>query len=328
MQPEFVELLRCPVTEQRLRLEAVEWEGEEIISGSLVADGGGPRWPIHAGIPRFVSGANYAQNFGFQWTTFAKTQLDSVSGHPISADRFWSATGWTEEELRGAWVLDAGCGAGRFASIALRAGARVVAVDYSRAVEACWANLRHFPTLYVAQADIYHLPFPEGAFDFVYSLGVLQHTPDVAAAFAALVRHLKRGGRLCVDVYERSWRMWTHPKYWLRPVTRRMDPGRLFALLERWVPRLLRMSHAAGAIPIVGRYLRRLIPVADYEGLYPLTDRQRLEWALLDTFDWFSPVFDQPQRRGTLERWFREAGFEQVEVLRAGHLVGRGVRPK
>ncbi len=77
---------------------------------------------------------------------------------------------------------------------------------------------------------------------------------------------------------------------------------------------------------MAGRYLRRLVPVADYDGIYPLSEQQRLEWALLDTFDWFSPEFDQPQDAKNLERWFREAGFEQVEVLRAGHLAGRGVK--
>jgi hypothetical protein len=41
------------------------------------------------------------------------------------------------------------------------------------------------------------------------------------------------GGKLCVDVYERSWKTWAHPKYWLRPLTTRLDRGRLFGLLVR-----------------------------------------------------------------------------------------------
>ena len=36
----------------------------------------------------------------------------------------------------GKWVLDAGCGMGRFAEIALKIGAQVVALDYSNAVDA------------------------------------------------------------------------------------------------------------------------------------------------------------------------------------------------
>jgi len=69
-----------------------------------------------------------------------------------------------------------------------------VALDYSSAVDACYANLKHHPNLHIVQGDIYALPFEPGNFQFVYSLGVLQHTPNVAAAFAALPPMLKGGG--------------------------------------------------------------------------------------------------------------------------------------
>ena len=41
------------------------------------------------------------------------------------------------------------CGvcAGRFAEVALEAGGKVVALDYSSAVDACDANLKHHPNL-------------------------------------------------------------------------------------------------------------------------------------------------------------------------------------
>lgn len=52
-----------------------------------------------------------------------------------------------------------------------------------------------------------------------------------------------------------------------------------------------------------------------------------LEWSLLDTFDWFAPKYDNPQTPETVYKWFIEAGLIQVEVLKAGHLVGRGRKP-
>ena len=88
-----------------------------------------------------------------------KTQLDSFSELDISSERFWRATAWDPIDMEKAWVLDLGCGAGRFAEIALSTGANVVAVDYSAAVETAWTNLKKHPKLYVVQADIYSLPF-------------------------------------------------------------------------------------------------------------------------------------------------------------------------
>jgi 2-polyprenyl-3-methyl-5-hydroxy-6-metoxy-1,4-benzoquinol methylase len=199
MRYELLEKLRCPKTGQCLTLDTPETIADAIENGWLVSVDGQHRYSIRNGIPRFVPEVNYADNFGMQWNHFRQTQLDSHSGHPISANRFWLATGWRPEDMKDQWVLDAGCGAGRFAEVALNAGANVVALDYSSAVDACYANLKHHPNLHVVQGDIYALPFPKEFFPFVYSLGVLQHTPYVARAFAALPPMVAGGGKLCVE---------------------------------------------------------------------------------------------------------------------------------
>lgn len=318
--------MRCPNTRQFLRLECAEYSGNEIDSGWLVSEDRAYKYPIRNGIPRFVPESNYADNFGMQWMRFSKTQLDSHSGRSISADRFWAATSWRPADMKDQWALDVGCGAGRFAEVALGAGAQVVALDYSCAVDACHANLRQHPNLHVVQGDIYALPFVPKSFTFVYSLGVLQHTPDVANAFFALPPMLAGGGHLCVDYYEKSIRSTLLPKYWLRPFTKRLPKEQLFSALEKLVPALLPATALVGRIPGIGRHLKRLIPVANYEGLLPLTPQQQIEWALLDTFDWLAPAYDNPQTPETVRAWLEKAGMESIEVLRAGHLVGRAIK--
>jgi 2-polyprenyl-3-methyl-5-hydroxy-6-metoxy-1,4-benzoquinol methylase len=304
--------------------KSIQSDAVDLDSGWLISEDGKHRYPIRGGIPRFVPDSNYADNFGMQWNHFAKTQLDSHSGHPISTERFWKATGWRPEDLRGKWVLDVGCGSGRFAEVALAAGAQVVALDYSSAVDACYANFKQHADLHVVQGDIYALPFAAESFPFVYSLGVLQHTPDVARAFAALPPMLAPGGRLCVDYYEKSFKSALLPKYWLRPITKRLPKPQLFALLERLMPVMLPISRALARVPVVGKLLKRLVPVVNYDGIYPLTEPQLLEWGLLDTFDMLAPTYDQPQTAATVRRWLKEAGLCDIEVLKAGHLVGRG----
>jgi hypothetical protein len=132
------------------------------------------------------------------------------------------------------------------------------------------------------------------------------------------------GGRLAVDFYQKSWRSLLQPKYWLRPITRRVPQQQLFAFLEVWVPRLWSLGCAADRLPVVGRAIRQLLPVANYAGILPLSEQQHLEWSLLDTFDWYAPAYDNPQTARTVARWSRQAGMEQVEVTKAGHLVARG----
>ena len=326
MKIELLELLRCPKTGQRLTLETDGSNLQEVETGWLVSEDSLHRYIVHNGIPRFVPESNYADNFGMQWNHFRQTQLDSHSCLPISSDRFWLATNWSPADLKEQWVLDVGCGAGRFAEVALKAGAKLVALDYSSAVDACYANLKHHPNLHVVQGDIYALPFAHSAFPFVYSLGVLQHTPDVAKAFAALPPMVGRGGQLCVDYYWKRIRTMMHTKYLLRPFTKRMAQPKLFSLLQRWVPGLLAISQTLGCVPVVGRVLQRLVPVVDYTDDYPLTDQQLKEWALLDTFDMLAPAYDNPQTAATARRWFEEAKFVNVQVGHWGHLVGRGTK--
>lgn len=324
MKPSLAYCLRCVKCGGELWLSDPTMDEGEIESGSLDCAVCKTCYPILDGIPRFVSMDNYAANFGFQWNRFRQTQLDSHSGRDVSRSRFLRATGWKPESLEGLTILDAGCGAGRFAEIALSMGATVFAVDYSRAVDACRENFRRHPNLHVIQGNIYSLPFPENCFDAIYCLGVLQHTPDPRRAFLALPRHLKPGGRIAVDIYQGGWRHALNTKYWLRPLTSRLPQGRLFRAIESSVPYLLSVSNSVGRVPVVGRLAQRLVPVANYDGFYGLNRSQLKEWAVLDTFDMLAPEYDQPQSPRTLHRWTHEAGLKEIEIGKFGHLVARG----
>src|SRR6185295_9458110 len=158
------------------------------------------------------------------------------------------------------------------------------AVDYSEAVDACWKNLGGNERLTVLQADIYHLPFRAEAFDFIYCLGVLQHTPHVRDAFHALPPFLKHNGSIVIDLYPKLLRNLLWSKYWVRPITKRLPTKVLFALVKRWTPTLLSISRTLSRVPFVGAKLRYAVPVVNYEGVYPLPAHMLEQWAVLDTF--------------------------------------------
>lgn len=333
MKTELLERLACPADKGErsdatcggdLIVQAAEERAGVVQSGSLRCVTCGAEYPILRGIPRFVPSANYASNFGFQWTKFARTQLDSVNGTTISRDRFVAQSGWAPEEMRHWTVLDGGCGSGRFAEIALSFGATVVALDYSSAIDALVGNFPDHPRLHAVQGNLLRLPFKPRSFDAAYSFGVLQHTPDAQGALRQIVSRLRPGGRLAVDIYRGGVTYWSHPRAWLRPITSRMKPESLFPIVERAAPPLLGVSRALGRLPGVGRFLQRLVPVANYTGRLPLNDAQLRDWAVLDTFDWLSPRYDSPQTPPVLERWLRDAGLVDVETCDPVMVTGRG----
>ena len=158
-------------------------------------------YPVIRGIPRFVPADNYAASFGLQWNTFRQTQLDSNTCTTISTDRLRRLAGGDLSVFAGKRVLEAGCGAGRFSEVMLKAGAELTAIDLSDAVEANLFNCGRHDGYSVAQADIYRLPFAPGTFDIVVSVGVIQHTPAPERTIAALCEQVAPGGLLIIDHY-------------------------------------------------------------------------------------------------------------------------------
>jgi len=288
---------------------------------ALVSDGG-EQFPIIGGIPRFCDVENYTSSFGRQWNEFQATQIDreGVGGEP-SKLRFFAETAWQTDDLTGRDVLEVGSGAGRFSRLVLEAtGANLYSIDYSTAVEANWRNNGEIAPgrFHLSQASIYELPFTDNRFDKVFCLGVLQHTPDFVASVDALIRKAKPGSEIVVDFYPIRG-FWTKlsAKYLLRPITKRMSQERLLMLIDRHTDQLI------GASRFLQRYglgvLRRFLPVVDIFGTLPpgLSDEQLREWVVLDTFDMFSPTYDNPQRVDAVAKMFERAG---ASVTFAGYV--------
>lgn len=324
MKQSLINELICCNCSGNLSLDTAILDEEEIEKADLRCRECNAVFKIENGIPRFVGDNNYTHNFGLQWNIYSDTQLDSHTGHPISRNRFLNYSGWDVKELENKRVLDVGCGSGRFTEIALSYGAFVVALDYSSSVDACKKNLSPHPRLDIVQADVYALPFPAESFDFVYCFGVLQHTPDPAKAFSVLPGLLKSGGKLAIDVYPKLLRNYLWPKYWLRPISSHVSPQTLYSFVKRVTKYLLPVSVAISKIPLVGNKLKYIIPVVNYHGVYPLSKEQQLEFSTLDTFDMFSPKFDNPQSLQDIEEWFSQTQLIDTKIFRDGFYVGRG----
>lgn len=287
--------------------------------GADLVDESGDRFPLVNDIPRFCPVQNYADSFGYQWNIFDSTQIDVQSGGKQSEMRFYCETGWSPSELSACKVLEVGSGAGRFSEVFLRTTkGTLYSVDYSTAVDANRRNnARYGDRLQLAQASIYELPFPDNTFDRVFCLGVLQHTPSFAKSIAALVSKTNVDGQIVVDFYPiRGWHTKIHSKYILRPITKRIPKPFLLSLIRhnvRWMMMLFDLL----CVLRLGA-LTRFIPIADVR-YFPreLTQRQRYEWAVMDTFDAFSPEFDNPQRVRDVARMFTDLG---CDVMFAGEV--------
>ena len=271
-------------------------------------------FPFKGGAYRIAVDDNYTQNFGYQWNKFALTQIDKAANLTISKNRFFAETGWDKEDLSGKNVLEVGSGAGRFTQVVLDCtNAELYSVDYSNAVEANYSNNGSNQRLRLFQASIYELPFTAGQFDKVFCLGVLQHTPDVEASLKAVIEMAKPGGEVIVDFYpKKGWWTKLHAKYLLRPLTKKMNHEKLYKKIDHNIDWMIKTSRFLSKAKL--NILNRFLPLCDIEGTMPkgLPYPQLRALCVLDTFDMFSPQYDQPQKIGTVANWFKKYNMENI----------------
>lgn len=319
MHLHHLDLLACPVCQGALQLSAREQSDGAVIEGDLACAACVRSFPIVGGVPRFVPRDNYATGFGLEWTRHARTQYDSYSGLNVSEGRFFGQTHWPRD-LAGERIIEVGSGSGRFTEQAANTGATVASLDYSYAVDANYASNGARPNVLIVQADVFAMPFRPQTFDRVFCFGMLQHTPDPRRAFTALPPMLKRGGALCADIYKATFiRTIIQTKYYVRPFTRRVDPHRLYGLVQKWVDLMWPVASVIRRLP-KGYAINWRLLVADYSFL-GLQGEMLKEWAYLDTFDMLAPRYDKPATLATFRQWALDAKLDDIEVEYTPHGV-------
>jgi len=320
-----LELLRCPDCSSALELDAFGRKDDVVIEGALRCKTG-RLFPIIDAIPRFTPGAlaehpcfashyggtfgedsqglprelrRTSESFGLQWRTY------EVIADDEDRATFYAKTGFNEEALDGALVLDAGSGGGRYARIAAAAGARVVAVDLSRACEKAHEVLDGFPNVLVVQGDLMRLPLRGEVFDAVYSIGVLHHTPNTRTALAAVSHFVRAGGELAVWLYAKRDPLFEAANRLLRGFTTRLSHRTLMRLARLAVPlgaakRALLSRRSTG-------WMSKLLP--------PCSSHPDPRVRVCDTFDWYSPEFQWHHTDEEVERWLRDLGFVNLRNL-------------
>ena len=296
----LLQWLQCPACSGSLTCETAARAGGEVSEGHLACAKCRAAYPVVGSIPRFVPGDSYVENFSFEWNVHRTTQVDGQSGRTDSEDRFRLSMPFPLEELKGKLVLDVGCGTGRFAEIALKYGATVVGMDLSFAVNAAFKNLGHHPEMHILQADVFRLPLKRAAFDLIFSLGVLHHTPDCRKAFEQLPKHLKPSGSVVITVYANQNKFYVSSTNFWRRFTTKLPQRLLYAL-----------CHVA--IPL---YYFNLLPILRYMslGFLPISMDPDRRWRVLDTFDCYSPRYQSYHTFPEVFGWFESQGLSHIRI--------------
>lgn len=160
-------------------------------------------------------------DFGAEWSRFQQDELSPAERQRIF-DSYFRIFPWNvlPDNPVGA---DVGCGSGRWAVLVAPRVGQLHCIDASPAALAvARRNLQQASNVefHVATAD--DLPFEDGTLDFAYSLGVLHHVPDTAAAIRGTTRVLKPGAPLLLYLYY----AFDNRPAWFKLLWRTTDMGR------------------------------------------------------------------------------------------------------
>lgn len=138
--------------------------------------------------------------FGVEWAYYDQSELPEEELKE-AFDRYFAIFPWADlpPDAEG---FDLGCGSGRWARLVAPRVGHLHCIDASqRALEVARENLSIHANCSFHLASVDAIPLPDSSADFGYSLGVLHHVPDTAAAIRSCASKLKPGAPLLLYLY-------------------------------------------------------------------------------------------------------------------------------
>jgi uncharacterized protein YbaR (Trm112 family) len=264
----------------------------EILEGLLTCQCG-KVYPIVRGIPRFLPDA-FDQHPEFTSKYYEHIDKQNINAK-IDASYF-----------KGKTVLEVGCGHGRFVKIVNELGSENIGMDLGPSVEIVYELTKDKPTAHVIQGNAMYPPIKDDSFDYVWSHGVLHHTPSTTNAFKA-VSHLpkKDGGWFYIWVYPKKGFFWEYGNRFVRYFTTRLPEKVLYGISFILVPLLY----------LIPAYNRHVNP-------------SNVSWkeCALSVNDWLGPKYQWHHTDYEVMAWFKDREYKDIEVLPTTGCAVTGVR--
>jgi SAM-dependent methyltransferase len=252
-------------------------------------------------------------SFGDEWSTYPQSDVPPGELEAIF-QRYFHIFPW-DRLAPGAVGFDMGCGSGRWAAIVAPRVGHLHCIDASAAaLEVARRNLASRSNVSFHHATTDTAPLEAASCDFGYSLGVLHHVPDTAAALRDCARLLKPGAPMLVYIY---YRFENRPA-WFRFMWR--CSNLLRTVISGLPPHAKRAVTAAIAVLVywpvsrVSRLLERLgmdvagVPLSFYRA-------SSMGTLLTESRDRFGTPLEQRFSRAAIAAMMEDAGLANPQFL-------------
>jgi SAM-dependent methyltransferase len=248
--------------------------------------------------------------FGDQWSRFDQQALDDRDLLPMF-ERYFAIFPW-QMITPDCCGFDMGCGSGRWARFVAPRVRMLHCFDASgAAVAVARCTLSAHSNAIVEQCSVDAIPSLDKCFDFGYSLGVLHHVPDTAAALRSCASKLKPGAPFLLYLYyafdDRPW--------WFRALWRLSDfMRRVISRLPRSLRNLVCELIAGSIYFPLARAARLLERAGVNVRNLPLSTYRNFSFYVMrtDALDRFGTTLEQRFTRQQIAALMESAGFSDL----------------
>jgi ubiquinone/menaquinone biosynthesis C-methylase UbiE len=253
-----------------------------------------------------------AAGFGHEWSSFRQGAEDlSATDREAIFESYFRIFPW--EALPANPVgIDVGCGSGRWSVMVAPRVGHLHLLDASQdALAVARDNLAQAGNVSFHLASVGDIPLEDNSLDFAFSLGVLHHVPDTAAAIRAIASKLKRGAPFLVYLYyaldNRPW--------WFRAIWRFSN---LFRVVISRAPPWLRLVVSQIIAVTIYWPLAHLAALVERAGVSPAgipleAYRNRAFYVMrTDAYDRFCTRLEQRFTQEQIAQMLQDAGFNDI----------------
>jgi SAM-dependent methyltransferase len=219
-------------------------------------------------------------------------------------------------DLFGKTIFDAGCGNGDVDVSLIDSGANLFSMDISDSVDLVRGRIENeYPELIkkicIVQGNVANPPFSKESFDYVFSSGVLHHTPNTQISFNAISETVKKGGRCSILVYSLDGKNFLDKIYYYTATP-------LKIITTKMPHMLLHMFCYIGAIFFW--CFVRIVGIFFQKNRYTGRNRTLKEYEL-SLFDTYSPLYAHHHSTNEVIGWFEKLTYSSTSVVYTDHIL-------
>jgi ubiquinone/menaquinone biosynthesis C-methylase UbiE/uncharacterized protein YbaR (Trm112 family) len=230
--------------------------------------------------------------FEFQWKIWGKSdKIYGMTKDEYKYHLFHRMPGKPikDEEFKGKIFFEGGCGHGMVSQMLSPLCREYIGLDIGSGIECARWRSKSLPNVHLIQGDLLNIPIKDDSIDFVFSNGVIHHTPNTYKAFCNLAKITKKKGNLMIWVYPKGNFLWEYTNRFARFFTTKLPPKMLYYLSYPMIPILYIFPAYADNRP--GKNTPKELTQSIY--------------------DWLSPFYQSHHTPEEIMKWFKRNGFKK-----------------